>query len=504
MSRQSVSGAKLQKVSDFANYSPVYTLDNGKEGFVYQQEKDGVRYTVLTEVRGGKETFNDFYTNRKNTSSDDVNAQGDTDLTARSSGSVSGAKLQKVSDFANYSPVFYSNAEKAVEGISQNKATAEQWLAMIQKQGGLKAGEDKWLGLRDWLTERKGQSLTKEELLDYIRENQVHVDEVLYTANPQGFEDLKREYDGWLRNGGYDYAWEQLRERFGDDADIAFTDFGGEVVSASGGAKYALEHGLVPVPDGKYSGKDGEYHHIEFESDNGERFVESVPFVDAESVEDDYGIRYSESDGVSARADMDRAHDVAEEWTEKLNLNDDVQIVDELTREMVDELMPNASEEVKEKALKAKGWFNEKTGKIVISVGNHRNAEDVMQTILHEGVAHYGLRKLFGENFNTFLDNVYASADASVRKRIDVLQENKGYGRREAVEEYLAGLAEVTDFESVVSRTWWEKVKSLFSDMLNSIGLSGFADNSLPVARVEGFASEADAHKGLQDRFSRC
>ena len=261
--------------------------------------------------------------------------------------------------------------------------------------------------------------------------------------------------------------------------------FGGEVVSASSGAKYALEHGLVPVPDGKYSGKDGEYHHIEFESDNGERFVESVPFVDAESVGDDYGIRYSESDGVSARADMDRAHDVAEEWTEKLNLNDDVQIVDELTREMVDELMPNASEEVKEKALKAKGWFNEKTGKIVIAVGNHRNAEDVMRTILHEGVAHYGLRKLFGENFNTFLDNVYASADASVRKRIDVLQENKGYGRREAVEEYLAGLAEVTDFESVVSRTWWEKVKSLFADMLNSIGLSGFADNSLPLSDNE-------------------
>ena len=194
MSRQSVSGAKLQKVSDFANYSPVYTLDNGKEGFVYQQEKDVGRYTVLTEVRGGKETFNDFYTNRKTS----LSARKTRSEEARDidNSDVSGAKLQKVSDFANYSPVYYSNAEKAVEGISQNKATAEQWLAMIQKQGGLKAGEDKWLGLRDWLTARKGQSLTKEKLLDYIRENQVHVDEVSYTANPQGFEDLKREYDG--------------------------------------------------------------------------------------------------------------------------------------------------------------------------------------------------------------------------------------------------------------------------------------------------------------------
>ena len=142
----------------------------------------------------GNERFTNFFTNKNPTAVE--NDTSNTDKQHVSRQSVSGAKLQKVSDFANYSPVYYSNAEKAVEGISQNKATAEQWLAMIQKQGGLKAGEDKWLGLRDWLTARKGQSLTKEELLDYIRENQVHVDEVSYTANPQGFEDLKREYDG--------------------------------------------------------------------------------------------------------------------------------------------------------------------------------------------------------------------------------------------------------------------------------------------------------------------
>ena len=58
---------------------------------------------------------------------------------------------------------FYSNAERAVENFSQKKATAEQWLAMIQKNGGLKAGEDKWLGLSEWLNELKGQFITKKE-----------------------------------------------------------------------------------------------------------------------------------------------------------------------------------------------------------------------------------------------------------------------------------------------------------------------------------------------------
>ena len=51
-------------------------------------------------------------------------------------------------------PTFYSNAAKAVEGIRQEKATPEQWLAMITKAGGLKAGEDKWLGLSEWLKDK--------------------------------------------------------------------------------------------------------------------------------------------------------------------------------------------------------------------------------------------------------------------------------------------------------------------------------------------------------------
>ena len=43
--------------------------------------------------------------------------------------------------------IFVSNAEKAVEGIKQEKGTPEQWLNMIEKGGGLKAGEDKMLPL---------------------------------------------------------------------------------------------------------------------------------------------------------------------------------------------------------------------------------------------------------------------------------------------------------------------------------------------------------------------
>ena len=48
---------------------------------------------------------------------------------------------------------FYSNAEKAVMDVKQDKAAPAQWLAMLTNKGGIKAGEDKWLGLSQWLKE---------------------------------------------------------------------------------------------------------------------------------------------------------------------------------------------------------------------------------------------------------------------------------------------------------------------------------------------------------------
>ena len=92
-------------------------------------------------------------------------------------------------------PIFISNALQAVEGIKQEKGTAEQWLAMIQKNGGLKAGEDKWLGLSDWLKEQasRKRSLTRKEVLDYIRRNQIQVEEQHYTRTERTEKDT--DYD---------------------------------------------------------------------------------------------------------------------------------------------------------------------------------------------------------------------------------------------------------------------------------------------------------------------
>ena len=120
---------------------------------------------------------------------------------------------------------------------------------------------------------------------------------------------------------------------------------------------------------------------------------------------------------------------------------------------------------------RAKGWYDTKTGKIVIILPNHTSGQDVMRTILHEGVAHHGLRELFGEDFGTFLENVYTNASKEIREAINRLVAKNDWDFKVATEEYLAGMAEDTNFDRAEYQSWWGKIKFLFLDMLRKAGL---------------------------------
>lgn len=124
------------------------------------------------------------------------------------------------------------------------------------------------------------------------------------------------------------------------------------------------------------------------------------------------------------------------------------------------------------KKSRAKGFYTKSTGKITIVLPNNRNVADVEMTILHEAVAHYGLRRMFGKQFDTFLDNVFNNADKDVRGRIVELSKRNGWNFRTATEEYLASLAETTDFENARNSGWWNRIKEFFFDMLRSMGFS--------------------------------
>ena len=164
-----------------------------------------------------------------------------------------------------------------------------------------------------------------------------------------------------------------------------------------------------------------------------------------------------------------RAHEMAQTTIKELHLNDKVDIIEDAD---------NAG--LEGKRAKAKGWYDPKTDRITIVIGNHRSPQDVVTTILHEAVAHYGLRKLFGNHFDDFIYNVYAHGSDEVRRVIANLALKKYGGKIDvATEEYLARLAEDTNFEHAMQDNWFEKIKRWFFDMLHKIGFKDYNGEDL-------------------------
>ena len=160
-----------------------------------------------------------------------------------------------------------------------------------------------------------------------------------------------------------------------------------------------------------------------------------------------------------ARRERQRMAERVESLAEKLHL-DNVEVVTDAS--VLDG-----------KKQRAKGFYSKSTGKITIVIPNHTSTFDVEQTLLHEAVAHYGLRQLFGEHFDTFLDNVFNNADETIRKRIVDMAAKNGWDFHKATEEYLASLAEDTEFENI-NASWWQQIKDFFLNMLHEIGFEDF------------------------------
>ena len=143
------------------------------------------------------------------------------------------------------------------------------------------------------------------------------------------------------------------------------------------------------------------------------------------------------------------------------------------------EIVPDGSSLNGEQAT-AKGFYNKRTGKIVVVASNHTDIADIEKTVLHEAVAHHGLRELFGNNFDNFLDTVFAKADIETRQQISHLSAKHGWNIRTATEEYLASMAEDTNFEQI-KPTLWQRIKQLFGEIMSAFGLhhANIIDNDL-------------------------
>lgn len=142
----------------------------------------------------------------------------------------------------------------------------------------------------------------------------------------------------------------------------------------------------------------------------------------------------------------------------------------------IDQIKDNSVRSAIEKGRKVKGWYSLSDNKVYVYLPNATSMEDVNQTILHEGVAHYGLRQLVGEDrMDDFLDDVFANVTDEVRKKIIDTLLRYGYNSRIATEEYMARMA-----ENGVDVSVWQRIKQAFNSLMRRMGINiKISDNEL-------------------------
>lgn len=146
-----------------------------------------------------------------------------------------------------------------------------------------------------------------------------------------------------------------------------------------------------------------------------------------------------------------------------------------------------------EKGAEVKGWYNAKTGKAYLYLPNAEDAADAVETVLHEVVAHKGLRGMLGkEGFDRLCDEVWDMMDAGQRRRFMAYVTRKrkmteteflaavadGNKRRKAADEYIAHLAESLDTEKLANESAWKRVLEAVRAFLGRMGIGRDANIS--------------------------
>ena len=176
-------------------------------------------------------------------------------------------------------------------------------------------------------------------------------------------------------------------------------------------------------------------------------------------------IRYSSHNAVEQEEyDMQDLEEVATSIAEALG--EDVRVIHDTAE------IEGRNESETNRMRGAKGWYDPKTGQVVVVLPNAESADDVEATILHEVVGHKGLQELVGKDqFGKFLDEVFEGANEAVRNGIVERSKRYGWNTRLATEEYIAELAE-QGFKDLEARDLWNVVRNAFYNLLSRVKLA--------------------------------
>jgi len=141
------------------------------------------------------------------------------------------AQAQDIQPPEGKAPIFYSELERQLEGVSQKQAPAAQWKGTLKglTQKGVKQEELDWVDVDGWLDEQKGP-VTKDDLLNYVKSQQVTITEARKGGVNEDLEDGLRNAWAEQQASRYDKEWDDdegaylaydengeiLREQYGD------------------------------------------------------------------------------------------------------------------------------------------------------------------------------------------------------------------------------------------------------------------------------------------------
>ena len=176
-------------------------------------------------------------------------------------------------------------------------------------------------------------------------------------------------------------------------------------------------------------------------------------------------IRYSSHNAVEQEEyDMQDLEEVATSMAEALG--EDVRVIHDTAE------IEGRNESETNRMRGAKGWYDPKTGQVVVVLPNAESADDVEATILHEVVGHKGLQELVGKDqFGKFLDEVFEGANEAVRNGIVERSKRYGWNTRLATEEYIAELAE-QGFKDLEARDLWHVIRNAYYNLLSRVKLA--------------------------------
>lgn len=238
------------------------------------------------------------------------------------------------------------------------------------------------------------------------------------------------------------------------------------------GGEFFEDNKLRSIADNKEFTTRGNYMVADISSDNLSKVLDrlskmGVTVSKKAKLENSEDVRFRVSEENQDLNNI-KSEDV-EETSKKLNVP-----VEVITS--VDQIKDNSVRSAIEKGRKVKGWYSLSDNKVYVYLPNATSMEDVNQTILHESVAHYGLRQLVGEErMDDFLDDVFANVTDEVRKKIIDTLPRYGYNSRIATEEYMARMA-----ENGVDVSVWQRIKQAFNSLMRRMGINiKISDNEL-------------------------